>query len=897
MRRPGLWVANGHPGDPTQMLSWRPGSLTCYYDYLGFNGIYPYKAANPEATIIVRFQHQRNWQQNPAYFARQLGEQVASKWNDLKIIDPYIYFANENNLHYENGDNNASNQYLYTSQEFYKKYADWVRMTADIIKNIVPEMKLITPPFAFGHHEDGSPDDNGNPTEGWAGYDYLADTVRDYFDNILTFHAYWGDGSGSKRDWLRDPELSTWYAFRWQRLLKLFETRYNIKAKMIIDEAGNFGAYDPDFTDQVIYYAEKCLSDPRVLALTYFLWMDPTKSPGNLPNSWTQTVINLPDHLNRLRVMPDVVTQTPPIDPGPDPRPPLPEDQDTIRVLFDNGQVRTMSLEEYLRAVVPGEVPASWPAEAVKAQTIAARSYAQNAIENPRHNNADICTNPAHCQNYDESKIHERSDAAIQQTKGLIARYNGITVNGIFSANCGGHTRNNDDVFGGKPLPYLQGVACPVSGQKLGHGVGFCQQGARTFAQQGRTYEEIIKHYYTGVTLGPPTKVRTSNILGTILDYNGSPAAKMKVKLTGPGQTIEATSQEDGTFRFSNVPGGDYTLELPAQDIRQIVIPTPGEDTRLTLTLPAPAAPDIIVEVQRSPGLPLVIGNWGKANQPIRIEAPSRNIYQVLTGSKTEYGVGGFEFYAIEKGTYTLQIEDKRFEVPADGQTIRLTFRKGDGTAPSQPAGIIEGILRNDRNQAVANRRIELSGPLNRTTTTDKNGYFSFEQLPVGRYIVSVADSQIKQEAIITGQNRVALALKFAAMPNNEEWQITLERRQGLPLLVGDIGLANRPIVVIAPSRERTVVTSGHKPEWGRGGFEVYTKETGSYLIEFEDQRFTIPMNGQFTHVVFEKVPGTSVTQVRLVSKVLPRPQAETILKAIATANAETAALFEVVEG
>ena len=51
-------------------------------------------------------------------------------------------------------------------------------MTADVIKNIVPEMKLITPPFAFGHHEDGSPDDEGQPKEGWAGYDYLYETVQ-----------------------------------------------------------------------------------------------------------------------------------------------------------------------------------------------------------------------------------------------------------------------------------------------------------------------------------------------------------------------------------------------------------------------------------------------------------------------------------------------------------------------------------------------------------------------------------------------------------------------------------------------------------------------------------------------------------------------------------------------
>ncbi|MCP4623113.1 MAG: hypothetical protein GY850_06230, partial [bacterium] len=241
------------PGDPSKMLSWRPGAITCFYDYLGFNGIFPYKAANPDVPIIVRFQHPLNWRQDPDAFARWLGEQVASKWNDLKPLDPYVYFANEMNLHYENGDPNAAHQSLYTSPEFYQKYARWVRMTAEVIKNIVPEMKLITPPFAFGHHEDGAPDSNGSPTEGWAGYDYLYETVRDYFDNILSFHSYWGHSGGSVDEWLYDPEISSWYAFRWRRVLKLFENRYNIKAKMIIDEAGNFGAAESDFTDQIIY--------------------------------------------------------------------------------------------------------------------------------------------------------------------------------------------------------------------------------------------------------------------------------------------------------------------------------------------------------------------------------------------------------------------------------------------------------------------------------------------------------------------------------------------------------------------------------------------------------------------------------------------------------------------
>jgi hypothetical protein len=309
-RRPGIWAANGHPGDTSLLYSWRPGAVTCFSDYLQANAVFSYKKAVPSASIIIRFQHPMNWQQDPTTSAKNFGREIAGKWADIKSLDPYVYFANEVNLHYENGDADQGRQYLYETQAFYQRYADWVRMTADVIKGIVPEMKLVTPPFAFGHHEDGAPDDNGQPKEGWAGYDYLQETIKQYFDTILTFHAYWGSAGGSNKKWLYDPAESSWYAFRWRRLLNLFKKRYSLDARLIIDEAGNFGAKDTDFTDQVIYYSQECLKDPRVLALTYFLWLDPTNSPGNLPNSWVQNIANLSTHLKRLSDMPDITTTT-----------------------------------------------------------------------------------------------------------------------------------------------------------------------------------------------------------------------------------------------------------------------------------------------------------------------------------------------------------------------------------------------------------------------------------------------------------------------------------------------------------------------------------------------------------------------------------------------------------
>lgn len=510
MRRPGIWVAKGQPVNPTQMYSWRPGAIAGMAEHLMANDVYNYKQAHPDVPVIVRFQHPHNWLQDPTGTARKLGQTVAGKWAELKVLDPYVYFASRLNMHYENGDPNPANQPNYTTPEFYQKYANWVRTTADVIKYLAPDMKLVTPPLAFGYNEDGSPDSSGHPLQGWAGYDYLQDTIRQYFDNIITFHGYWGypDG-GSVPDWLYEPELSSWFAFRWQRLLQLFQARYGISARVIISQAGSYGLTDPDFTDQLIYYARQCLSDARVLALTYYQWADAPDSPLTPLTAWTQAVPNLEQHLARLKAMPDVSGGVPaPVDTElsgimdfPEPAAtPLP--QRTIRVLFEDDTVQTMPLEEYLRASVAGEVPALWPEEALKAQAVASRTYAQYAIEHSRHQpRADICTT-THCQHYSPKDIHDRTDAAVRDTAGLILRFDGKTADTVYHARCGGHTRNNEDVWTtGRPLAYLRGVPCPDTGQKSGHGVGLCQYGARAFASQGRKFDEILKHYYQGVTI------------------------------------------------------------------------------------------------------------------------------------------------------------------------------------------------------------------------------------------------------------------------------------------------------------------------------------------------------------------------------------------------------------
>jgi len=56
----------------------------------------------------------------------------------------------------------------------------------------------------------------------------------------------------------------------------------------------------------------------------------------------------------------------------------------------------------------------------------------------------------------------------------------------------------------------------------------------------------------------------------------------------------------------------------------------------------------------------------------------------VVSGAKPEYGSGGFETYAPERGVYTIHFQDKTFNVPMEGKMVYLTFHQGE-EAPPKP--------------------------------------------------------------------------------------------------------------------------------------------------------------------------------------------------------------------
>lgn len=127
--------------------------------------------------------------------------------------------------------------------------------------------------------------------------------------------------------------------------------------------------------------------------------------------------------------------------------------------------VNRLRLEDYLRGVVPLEMPASWSPAAVQAQAVAARTYAAYERAHPRAGHYQVCDTTS-CQVYGgASAEHPASDAAIRETKGRARVVDGQPAFTQFSASSGGWTSaGSRDYLVAQEDPYDGHDGNPVHG-------------------------------------------------------------------------------------------------------------------------------------------------------------------------------------------------------------------------------------------------------------------------------------------------------------------------------------------------------------------------------------------------------------------------------------------------
>lgn len=121
--------------------------------------------------------------------------------------------------------------------------------------------------------------------------------------------------------------------------------------------------------------------------------------------------------------------------------------------------INVLDIDSYVEGVIAGEMPSSWPIEALKVQAVAARSYALTGTVGGHGFNL-----------YDDtrSQVYEgiagetaATNRAAEATQHEVVLYNGAVATTYYSASSGGETENVEFAFGGDPVPYLKAVDDP----------------------------------------------------------------------------------------------------------------------------------------------------------------------------------------------------------------------------------------------------------------------------------------------------------------------------------------------------------------------------------------------------------------------------------------------------
>ena len=269
------------------------------------------------------------------------------------------------------------------------------------------------------------------------------------------------------------------------------------------------------------------------------------------------------------------------------------KEENIIEVICADTNPEIMPMETYILGVVLGEMPASFPEEALKAQAVVARTYAlKRQAENTKHQSGTVCTEPGCCQAYCAPKDYlmsghnpeqlQKVTQAVQATKDQVLTYEGRLIDATYFSCSGGRTEAAVAVWG-SDIPYLQSVESPgeesarvytktvtfnrealgdalditlegpphswfaditftagggvetaqiggvnytgtqlrtllglsstaftvtaeensvsITTKGYGHRVGMSQYGAQAMANEGKSYVQILSHYYPGTLL------------------------------------------------------------------------------------------------------------------------------------------------------------------------------------------------------------------------------------------------------------------------------------------------------------------------------------------------------------------------------------------------------------
>jgi len=140
------------------------------------------------------------------------------------------------------------------------------------------------------------------------------------------------------------------------------------------------------------------------------------------------------------------------------------KNKEIVTVFRDNGEILNLELENYLINVVAAEMPASFNIEALKAQSVLARTYAKKAIKSGKVLTDTTSTQVYHDDNElknlwgkDYNKYYEKIKKAVMETAGEVLKYDGKYIEAVYHSTSNGYTEDSQNVWGNS-FPYLKVV-------------------------------------------------------------------------------------------------------------------------------------------------------------------------------------------------------------------------------------------------------------------------------------------------------------------------------------------------------------------------------------------------------------------------------------------------------
>lgn len=121
--------------------------------------------------------------------------------------------------------------------------------------------------------------------------------------------------------------------------------------------------------------------------------------------------------------------------------------------------INILTVEDYVKGVLPKEMISTWSIEALKTQAIISRTYTLNNLYRHKQQGFNMCAT-THCQVYGglQDEVHT-TNQAVQETQGEILTYNDKFAQTFFHSNCGGYTDTPKYIWN-LEAPYLKGTKC-----------------------------------------------------------------------------------------------------------------------------------------------------------------------------------------------------------------------------------------------------------------------------------------------------------------------------------------------------------------------------------------------------------------------------------------------------